>query len=375
MNKFAPFCLVVLATSLARADQFEQIDGKAIREAIKGADAKPLERLTMSEIGSMPNLLKESRGTLLLVKTTKGNLVRLLVMPELRKPEGEGEAYPVFLLERFDTFDIEDLAARMVKGREIALFPGFGVDFDTGQIVPEGKGEDLALTSGKELTLLPKGEAKLFALTKLPPADPSKPPQPTPGRAVVARDFAGRYRLFANGQWSGTLDLAIDKKGEASGQFRSDARQVVYPVSGAVAADAPNKLNLVVKFPRSRGEFEGYLWTEGKGAIAGTFRLNDRTFGFFAVREGARFAAEGVEVAAVANPPEALVVAVTKDQITFDAKPLSVDQLADAIKAKAEAAYAVAIKATPDTAYDRLQRVIAAVQAGGAVDIRLSVQP
>ena len=114
MNKFAPFCLVVLATSLARADQFEQIDGKAIREAIKGADAKPLERLTMSEIGSMPNLLKESRGTLLLVKTTKGNLVRLLVMPELRKPEGEGEAYPVFLLERFDTFDIEDLAARMV---------------------------------------------------------------------------------------------------------------------------------------------------------------------------------------------------------------------------------------------------------------------
>jgi hypothetical protein len=51
---------------------------------------------------------------------------------------------------------------------------------------------------------------------------------------------------------------------------------------------------MAVKFPRSRGDFEGYLWTEGKGAMAGTFRLLDKTFGFFAVREGG--SAAGVPV-------------------------------------------------------------------------------
>ncbi len=59
-----------------------------------------------------------------------------------------------------------------------------------------------------------------------------------------------------------------------------------YPVTGQVASDAPNKVTLAVKFPRSQGDFEGYLWTEGKGAMAGTFRLLDKTFGFFAIREG-----------------------------------------------------------------------------------------
>ena len=52
---------------------------------------------------------------------------------------------------------------------------------------------------------------------------------------------------------------------------------------------------LTVKFPRSEGEFEGYLWTDGKGAMAGTFRLLDRTFGFFALREGGRAAPEGAK--------------------------------------------------------------------------------
>jgi hypothetical protein len=102
---------------------------------------------------------------------------------------------------------------------------------------------------------------------------------------VVPTDFAGRYRLSANGQWSGTLDLQVEGKGEVSGQFRSDAHGSSYPVTGQVATDAPNKVTLLVKFPRSQGDFEGYLWTEGKGAMAGTFRLLDKTYGFYAVRE------------------------------------------------------------------------------------------
>ena len=35
-------------------------------------------------------------------------------------------------------------------------------------------------------------------------------------------DFAGRFDLIANGQWSGTLVLAVDPAGTVSGHFRSD---------------------------------------------------------------------------------------------------------------------------------------------------------
>ena len=56
-------------------------------------------------------------------------------------------------------------------------------------------------------------------------------------------------------------------------------------MTGQVATDAPNKVTLAVKFPRAQGDFEGYLWTEGKGAMAGTFRLLEKTYGFYAVRE------------------------------------------------------------------------------------------
>jgi hypothetical protein len=287
--------LPVLVASTAFADQFEAIEGKGLVAALKGPDAKAVDRLTLPELGILPDLLKDARGALLAVKTGRGNVARLLVTPALRKPDdGAGPPLPGFVLERFDTFDAADLSARMAGGRGMMLFPGFQVDLDSGQVVPEGQGGDLVYVAKGEAALAPVAGATLYILAKAPAPDPTKPPQPTPGRAVVPADFAGRYRLFANGQWSGTLDLKVEGT-EVMGQFRSDVHGSSYPVTGQVAADAPNKVTLAVKFPRSRGDFEGYLWTEGKGAIAGTFRLLDKTYGFFAVREGGKVAPEGVK--------------------------------------------------------------------------------
>lgn len=282
-------------SGFARADQFDAIEGKRLAEALKGPDAKAVERLTIADLGTMPSALKDARGALLAVKTSRGNVARLLVVPELRKPEeGAGPPIPVFVLERFDTFDASDLSARIVRGRAMMLFPGFQVDLDTGQVVPEGQGGDLTYPRGGEPALAAMNGTTLFALAKPPAPDPSKPPQPTPGRAVVPADFAGRYRLFANGQWSGTLDLTVEGR-DVSGQFRSDTHGSSYPVSGQVAADEPNRVALTIKFPRSHADLDGRLWTDGKGAIAGTFRLQERPFGFFAVREGGRISPEGVE--------------------------------------------------------------------------------
>src|SRR5207253_60675 len=116
------------------------------------------------------------------------------------------------------------------------------------------------------------------------------------GRAVLPRDFAGRYHLFANGQWSGRLDLTVDEGGVVSGRFRSDLNGTSYPVSGQVAADVPQKIAFAITFPRSRQEYEGLLWTEGKAAMAGTLTMLDRAYGFFALREGGRFGPEGEDI-------------------------------------------------------------------------------
>jgi hypothetical protein len=299
---FLPF---VGSISPVCADQFESIDGKALVRAMAGSDARAVDRLTIADLGALPAVLKDARSSLLVVKTSKGNVARLLVVPELRKPaEGGGPTFPVFVLERFDTFDAADLSARMTKGREIVLFPGFQVDLDTGQVVPEGQGGDIGHDTKGTPAFVALNGAKLFTIGKAPAPDPTRPPQPTPGRAVVPTDFAGRYRLFGNGQWAGTLDLKVEDKGEVFGQFRSDTHGASYPVTGQVAADVPNKITFNVKFPRSHAEFEGFLWTDGKGALAGTFRLLDRTYGFFAIREGGRFGPEGSEGGIATKPKD-----------------------------------------------------------------------
>jgi hypothetical protein len=364
----------LLQASLGRGDQFDAIDGKAIREGLQGSDVKGVDRLSMNDLASLPNLLKESRSTLLFLKTTKGNLTRLLVSPELRKPEAGGEPYPVFLIERFDTFDIEDLGSRIARGREIALFPGFLFDFDTGQVVPADKGEDLALVSKDELALVAKGTSKLYVVNKLPAPDPNKPPQPTPGRTVVPRDFAGRYRLFANGQFSGTLDLRVNNNAEVSGSFRSDTQGASYPVSGQVATEHQNKVTLNVKFPRSKGEFEGYLWTDGKGAIAGTFRLNERPFGFFAIREGSKFAPEGADISVVTTgDTPTLTVVINSQGYSFDGKEHTLEGLLVALKAKpSKPRPKLVLRAPAAASYESILKVIDSVKAAGFNDISIS---
>jgi hypothetical protein len=43
--------------------------------------------LTMADVGAMPALLRDTRSALVLAKTDLGNPVRLLLLPEYRKPK------------------------------------------------------------------------------------------------------------------------------------------------------------------------------------------------------------------------------------------------------------------------------------------------
>jgi hypothetical protein len=378
------WCLIVFGlmvwASPSLADQFEQLDGPTLVRTLKGSDATPKTSLTVSEIGAMPALLRDTRSALVLARTDLGNPVRLLIVPELRKPAGgKGEPIPVVVLERLDSFDASDPSVRLASRRDIVVFDGFQVDLDTGQVVPEGQGGDVVFRisgeGGPRLEIL--GSTKLFTLAKAPALDASKPPQPTPGKTVLPSDFAGRYRLFANGQWSGTLDLKVEGRGVVTGQFRSDLHGTTYAVSGQVATDVAHKILFAVKYPRARQEFEGYLWAEGKGAMAGIASIAERPVGFFAIREGGKIAPDGPEIGPLvaddSRRPGRNVVEVLADKITLNGKPATFEEMEALLKTQVDAtdpAPWVLIKATPDQKYSDVLRVAEAVQVAGIRTIR-----
>jgi hypothetical protein len=378
------WCLVlsglgVWATS-GLADQFEQLDGPMLVRTLKGADVTPRASLTVSDIGSMPSMLRDTRSALVLAKTDRGNPVRLLLVPELRKPGGgQEEPIPVVVVERLDSFDASDPSTRLASRKDLMVFDGFQIDLDTGQIVPEGQGGDVVFRvqgeGGPRLETI--GAARLFTMAKAPAFDTSKAPQPTPGKAVLPGDFAGRYRLFANGQWSGTLDLKVEGRGVVTGQFRSDLHGTTYPVSGQVATDVAQKILFAVKYPRARQEFEGYLWAEGKGAMAGVASIAERPIGFFAIREGGKYAPEGAEIgpiAAIEDRPGRHIVEVLGDRITLDGKPATLDELAETLKSLVEADASPApwalIRARVDQKYGDILRVSEIIQGAGVRQLR-----
>jgi hypothetical protein len=377
-------CLCIRGTTLpwAGADEFERLEGEVLAAVPRSKDATPQAQLTMGAIAALPSVLRDSRAALVVVTTDLGNYTRLLLSPGLRKPPGgAGEPVPVLVIDRFDTFDAGNVAARLARGRELVLFDGFRVDLDSGLVVPEDQGGDVrflvAGEGGPRLEAV--GKARLYTLATSPLASAPAGAQPAVGRAVLPGDFAGRYRLFANGQWSGTLDLKVDDDGGVSGRFRSDLNGAVYVVSGQVAAGVPHKVSFRIKFPRTQQEYEGFLWTEGKGALAGTVTMLDRAYGFFALREGGRFAPEGEDVGLLGKEsqtgtPGRRVVVVRRGQYTLDGLPRTDQELTDALKQArvADPATWVLLQVPDDEPFAAIQRAFEVIGAAGVRSIRLA---
>ena len=281
----------------ARADDFDRLEGGALAAIPHGPGTSAHEAMTLAELGNLPRVLAEARSALVVVKTDQGNLCRMLVAAGLRRAPGVPEPpVPVLVLERFDTFEAGAAVNRLARGRDVLLFGGFRFDLDLGQVVPEGQGGDVQFLAdgGPGPRLAALAPTTLYTVASSPIPAEARAGLPSAGRGVVASDFAGRYRLFADGQWSGTLELALEGR-SVSGRFRSDQTGSVYPVAGTAPADAPGLIRFAITYPRSRQDFQGRLWTAGKGAMAGTLTLLDRTFGFFALREGGHYAPDDAE--------------------------------------------------------------------------------
>ncbi|WZO96254.1 biopolymer transporter ExbD [Isosphaeraceae bacterium EP7] len=276
------------AGSTARADDFGRLDGKVL-ERVAG-EAKPAPGpLTMSAIARLPAVLAGSRSPLLVARSNEKGMARLLVAPALKKRAGGGEPIPVLIIERFDAFAAGESTTRQAHAQDLMLFDGFEFDLDAGQVVPSGQGGDLRFSAEGEggPRLIALGDAQLFIPESNPlPAAP-EPGKPSAGRAVIPGDFGGVYRLNADGQWTGSLELKVGPEGEVSGRFASDLNGTVYPVEGEVSRESPQKVSFRVKYPRAEQDFEGRLFTEGKNALAGTVVMLGKAYGFYALRETA----------------------------------------------------------------------------------------
>ena len=283
------FAWIVLFSSPAYSGEFDRIEGEGLARIARGERVKHRRSLTLKEMDGLPVIFKETRSSFIVIKTGAGNVVKLLVSQALRKAEVEDSPpVPVLVLERFETFEPGKAGSRLARGAGVLLFEGFQIDLDSAQIVPNGQGGDLTFLiageGGARLEARGKGEIlTLEAPLTMAPALAG----PSPGKAVLPADFGGRYHLQADGRWSGILELEVADR-QITGRFRSEANGTSYPVTGEVDLDPANKANFTVKFPRSEQEYEGFLWTEGKNAISGTFLMSGRVFGFVAIREGTK---------------------------------------------------------------------------------------
>ncbi len=365
--------------ALAWGQEFDRLDGGVLGQLIGSDAVKSHVRLDANELARVPPVLKGLRSAVLVVKTDMGNLCRLQVSPALRQPSDPASApIPIFILERFETFEPGSEGKRTAQERQRLLFPGFQIDLDSGQVVPAGCGGDLAVQADDSAkpALAPVNNAGLYSLERNPFPAKGAAARPSSARQVQPTDFTGTYRLVANGQWSGDIELSVDDQGHARGRYRSDQTGTVYQVRGQTSRAPANQIELNVQFPRSELVLVGWLWTEGKAAFAGSAKLDDRPFGFVAIRQGEPLDAAGALVSTEKNRSGAdlLLDIDAAGVLTRDQKPVDAAELRKALALVREQGVEtpiVSLNIHANCTYDRLAMWLNALEETGPVDLRL----
>jgi hypothetical protein len=274
---------LLLLTPNLPADAFDRYVNPVIARAPQAEGAKELKELTPSLISEHENILPDSEGALLVMKTNESRYSKLLVQNARRKVGDK--TLPILIIERFVTFKEGEERAVHASGGNIHLFAGFEFNLDIGQVVPAGVGGDLRfVVDGKKVFAEPLGKAKLFLLTKpLPGTEPKKSAKPVIGDVFEPRFFNGTFKLFDDGRRSGTITLQVDAAGAVTGSYISDKDGQKYDVYGKVTTPK-HAIQFTIKFPRTEQVFQGWMFTGDGNALTGSSRLQDRETGFYALR-------------------------------------------------------------------------------------------
>jgi hypothetical protein len=261
-------------------DAFDRHGLAELRQALKAAE--PAAEITSARAAELKLLGRGVESPCIVVRTAGGNLAKVLLSWGLRKTSDK--PVPVVMLDRYVTYDPQRGGQTAASGKNVMLFAGFGFDLDIGQVVPVEAGADVQFTEDRKLAAV--GETGIFALDGpvVAAESASGTPDPNDHEGVLPRDFAGVWRLNADGRWLGALELAADEEGNLTGSYLSDETQSSYPAYGRVDADT-HRANLTIELNNSEQTFEAYLWTSDKSTMAGVTTLAERRFGFYATRE------------------------------------------------------------------------------------------
>lgn len=271
------WCVASLAFGI---DEFDRHSSTVLRQVV--AAGQPTAEFSKKDAAQLKSLGAGILSPCIVMRTNGGHWTKALLSWGLRK--GTDKPTPVLVIERFVTYDNERGDQTVAAGRNVVLFPGFRFSFDIGQVVPEEHTPDIEF--GADGKLRSQGQAKLYALngSAVPAPDAAATHDPLSHDGIEPMDFAGSWRLNADGRWQGRWDLVVDPEGRITGRYVSGDTQSEYKLKGRISG-SPHRLLLEVELANATQEYECYLWTTDKSAMAGTTTMVDRTFGFYAVRE------------------------------------------------------------------------------------------
>lgn len=282
----AALLVVLLAgwSGFARADVFDRYTNGILSKATETDGLKPCDKITPGLVAEHGHLLPGSPAALVVVKTNAGRYSKLAV--QIARQRTANGSVPIALIERFVTFKEGEERAVQVSGGPTHLYSGFVLSLDVGQVVPGEIGGDIRFVAAAgETWLEPVGSAKLFIVTKpLPGTESRRLARPMIGETFEPRFFAGTYKLLDDGRRSAKLVLKVSDEGTVSGEYVSDASGRSYEVFGKVGTPR-HTIQFTVRFPQTEQTFQGWMFTHEGKYITGWTKMQEREFGWFAVRQ------------------------------------------------------------------------------------------
>jgi hypothetical protein len=285
MHRLAAIILAVTVVGSSRAgDAFDLYTNPILAKVPKADGAQAVRQVSREQIIDNDHTLPRAAGAFVVVKTNDNRWSKLLVQYALHRI-AEGKTMPLVSVERFTTFKEGQEQAIQAASQNVNLYPGFRLNLDLGQVVPQDLGGDLRfVVDGDKAYLEALGEAKLYLVTKpLPEAAPKKGEKVIVGEKFDPKYFNGIFELRDDGRRSGKLTLKVNEEGGVTGTYVSDKDGSTYDVRGHVGAP-PHSVEFTVRFPRVEQIFKGWLFTADAKAITGSSRLGEREAGFYAIR-------------------------------------------------------------------------------------------
>jgi hypothetical protein len=270
----------------ARADVFDRYTNTILSKVAGTKGVLEINKLTpelVSQHGG--KILPESGGVLVVVKTNGGYYSKLLV--QFARQKASGKTAPIALLERVTTYRLGQERAILASAPLVHLYHDFVFQLDLAQVVPGDLGGDLRFTvKGEEGLLETVGKAQMYLITQpVPGTEPKKAAKPVVGEAFEAEHLAGTYRLYDDGRRTAKLTLKVQPDGTLTGDYTSEQTGRKYEVTGKISAEK-HRFEFSVKFPQSMQQFQAWAFTKDASALCGWTKLQEREFGFYAVRLG-----------------------------------------------------------------------------------------